>query len=89
MHVILSFSSPRCLIIAHLNVIYTKFRCAMITQLKKNMACVGMCACDHTLLTARPAHNDIHKYRDLMEIHLVILLFAEIDVYVKFFSTCF
>ena len=61
----------------------------MITQLKKNMACVGMCACDHTLLTARPAHNDIHKYRDLMEIHLVILLFAEIDVYVKFFSTCF
>ena len=33
--VILSFSSPRCGIIASLNVIYTKFRRAMIAQLNK------------------------------------------------------
>ena len=32
---ILSFSSPRCAIIARLNVIYTKFRRAMIAQLNK------------------------------------------------------
>ena len=32
---ILSFSSPRCAIIARLNVIYTKFRRAMISQLNK------------------------------------------------------
>ena len=32
---ILLFSSPRCVIIAHLNVIYTKFRHAMIAQLNK------------------------------------------------------
>ena len=32
---ILSFSSPRCAIITRLNVIYTKFRCAMMTQLHK------------------------------------------------------
>ena len=32
---ILSFSSPRCEIIASLNVIYTKFRRAMIAQLNK------------------------------------------------------
>ena len=43
MHVILSFSSPRCAIIACLNVIYTKFRCAMIAQLKK-IWCVWVCA---------------------------------------------
>ena len=35
MHAILSFSSPNCAIIAHLNVIYTKFRRAMIAQLNK------------------------------------------------------
>ena len=35
MRAILSFSSPRCAIIAHLNVIYTKFRRAMIAQLNK------------------------------------------------------
>ena len=40
---ILSFSSPRCVIIACLNVIYTKFRHAMITQLNKIWH-VGMCA---------------------------------------------
>ena len=34
-HVILSFSSPRCAIIAHLNVIYTKFWRVMIAQLNK------------------------------------------------------
>ena len=50
---ILSFSSSRCAIIARLNVIYTKFRRAMIAQLN-NMACVGVCACDCTPLTARP-----------------------------------
>ena len=33
--VFLSFSSPRCAIIAHLNVIYTKFRRVMIAQLNK------------------------------------------------------
>ena len=33
--VILSFSSPRCAMIAPLNMIYTKFRRAMIAQLKK------------------------------------------------------
>ena len=32
---ILSFTSPMCAIIARLNVIYTKFRCTMITQLNK------------------------------------------------------
>ena len=32
---ILSFSSPRCAIIAHLYVIYTKFRRAMIAKLNK------------------------------------------------------
>ena len=32
---ILSFSSPRCAIIACLNVIYAKFRCAMIAKLSK------------------------------------------------------
>ena len=32
---ILSFSSPRCAIIARLNMIYTKFRRAMIAQLNK------------------------------------------------------
>ena len=40
---ILSFSSPRCAIIARLNVIYTKFRRAMIVQLNK-MYRVGACA---------------------------------------------
>ena len=35
MHAILSFSSPRCAIIARLNVIYTEFRRAMIAQLNK------------------------------------------------------
>ena len=32
---ILSFSSPRCAMTAHLNVIYTKFRHGMIAQLNK------------------------------------------------------
>ena len=32
---ILLFSSPRCAMIAHLNVIYTKFRHGMIAQLNK------------------------------------------------------
>ena len=41
---ILSFSSPRCLIIAHLSMIYTKFRHAMIAQLNK-IWCVWVCAC--------------------------------------------
>ena len=54
MHAILSFSSPRCAIIACLNVIYTKFRRAMITQLNKNMACVGVCAYNYTPLTVGP-----------------------------------
>ena len=35
MHAILSFSTRRYAIIARLNVIYTKFRRAMITQLNK------------------------------------------------------
>ena len=35
MRAILSFSSPRCAIIARLNVIYTKFGRAMIAQLNK------------------------------------------------------
>ena len=39
---ILSFSSPRCAIIACLNVIYTKFRHAMIAQLNK-IWCVWAC----------------------------------------------
>ena len=39
----LSFSSPRCAIIARLNVIYTKFRRAMIAQLNK-IWCVWACA---------------------------------------------
>ena len=43
-HVILSFTSPRCVIIACLNVIYTKFRHAMITQLNKIWR-VWACAC--------------------------------------------
>ena len=43
MHVILSFSSPRCAIIARLNVMYTKFRRAMIAQLNK-IWCVWACA---------------------------------------------
>ena len=54
---ILSFSSPRCAIIARLNVIYTKFRRAMIAQLNKIWrvrACAGVCACNRTPLTARP-----------------------------------
>ena len=34
-HAILSFSSPRCAIIARLNVIYAKFRRGMIAQLNK------------------------------------------------------
>ena len=45
---ILSFSSPRCAIIAHLNVIYTKFRCVMIAQLNKILyvwACAHAIAC--------------------------------------------
>ena len=42
-HAILSFSSPRCAIIARLNVIYTQFRCAMIAQLNK-IWCVWACA---------------------------------------------
>ena len=41
--VILSFSNPRCAIIARLNVIYTKFRWAMIAQLNK-IWCVWVCA---------------------------------------------
>ena len=41
---ILSFSSPRCVIIARLNVIYTKFRRAMIAQLNK-IWCVWAFAC--------------------------------------------
>ena len=39
---ILSFSSPRCAIIARLNVIYTKFRRAMIAHLNK-IWCVWAC----------------------------------------------
>ena len=34
-HAILSFRSPRCATITHLNVIYTKFTCARIAQLNK------------------------------------------------------
>ena len=41
---ILSFSSPRCAIIARLNVIYTKFRRAMIAQLNKIWR-LWACAC--------------------------------------------
>ena len=41
---ILSFSSPSCAIIALLNVIYTKFRHAMISQLNKIWR-VWACAC--------------------------------------------
>ena len=44
MHVILSFSSPRHVIIACLNVIYAKFRRAMIAQLNKTWH-VWACAC--------------------------------------------
>ena len=47
---ILSFSSPSCAIIARLNVIYTTFRRAMITQLNKIWR-----VWRHTPLTARPA----------------------------------
>ena len=54
MRAILSFSSPRCAIVARLNVIYAKFRRAMIAQLNKIWR-VGVCACDRTPLTARPA----------------------------------
>ena len=50
---ILSFSSPKCAIIASLNVIYTKFRRAMIAQLNKLWR-VGVCLCDRTPLTPRP-----------------------------------
>ena len=42
-HAILSFSSPRCVIIACLNVIYTKFRHAVIAQLNKIWH-FGVCA---------------------------------------------
>ena len=44
MRAILSFSSPRCAIIARLNVIYTKFRHAMIAQLNKIWH-VWACSC--------------------------------------------
>ena len=44
MHAILSFNSPRCAIITRLNVIYTKFRHAMIAQLNK-IWCVWAQAC--------------------------------------------
>ena len=44
MHVILSFNTCRCAIITRLNVIYTKFRHAMIAQLNK-IWCVWACAC--------------------------------------------
>ena len=42
-HAILSFSSRRCAIIARLNVIYTKFRRAIMVQLNK-LWCVWACA---------------------------------------------
>ena len=55
-HAILSFSSPRCAIIAPLNVIYAKFMHAMIAQLNK-IWCVWVCACacDRMPLMTRPA----------------------------------
>ena len=64
---ILLFRSPRCAIIACLNVIYTKFRHAMIARLKKNVACVGMCACNWTHLSARPELTKLenHQQRSL------------------------
>ena len=49
-----SFSSPRRVTIACLNVIYTKFRRAMIAQLKK-IKRVGVCAWNHTPFTASSA----------------------------------
>ena len=60
MHAILSFSSPRCAIIARLNVIYTEFRRAMIAQLNKIWhvwACV--CVCDHMPLMAMPVTTSV------------------------------
>ena len=55
---ILSFSSPRCAIIARLNVFYAKFRRAMIPQLNKIWR---VCACNRTTLTARPVKWLFHS----------------------------
>ena len=68
MHTILSFSSPRCAIIAHLNVIYTKFRHAMIAQLNKIWH-VWACACAITC----------HSRPGLILENLIKLCMTELD----------
>ena len=57
---ILSFSSPRCAIIACLNVIYTKFRRAMIAQPNKIW---WKWACAHAIAHhSRPGLHDVFFY---------------------------
>ena len=67
---ILSFSSPRCAIVACLNAIYTKFRRAMISQLNKIWlvwACARAIAC--------------HSQPGLIYIYIYIILYIVIPGY--------
>ena len=74
MRVILSFSSPWCAIIARLNVIYTKFRRAMIAQPNKIWR-VWACARAHSrpglIMVTTKKLLRIEIYFDLLESKIV------------------
>ena len=73
MHAILSFSSPRYVIIACQNVIYAKFRHVMIAQLNKiwhMWACAHAIACHSWLDLVCYKVNDAKTFKNLANHHV-------------------
>ena len=66
---ILSFSSPRCPIIACLNVFYTKFRCTMIAQLNKIWR---VCACARAIARHSRPGMIVGTFYQLTKFHCLV-----------------